>query len=50
VQVAGGAFPRFARNMGTGEPFGAATTMRRCRFEIFADADRPSRVILPVLP
>jgi uncharacterized protein len=50
VQVSGGAFPRFARNLGTGEPFGAATSGRRCRFEIFHDAERPSRVVLPVLP
>ncbi|GAA1875632.1 CocE/NonD family hydrolase [Pseudonocardia ailaonensis] len=34
VQVAGGAFPRYARNVGTGEPFGAATTGRRCRTEV----------------
>ncbi|WP_226344491.1 CocE/NonD family hydrolase [Agilicoccus flavus] len=49
VQVAGGAFPRFARNLGTDEPFGAASTGRTCRFEVFHDADHPSAVRLPVL-
>ncbi len=49
LQVSGGAFPRFARNHGSGEPFGAAVTMHRCRFEIFADAQHPGRVVLPVL-
>jgi uncharacterized protein len=50
VQVSGGAFPRYARNMGTGEPFGTATEGRPCRFEIFHDADHRSQIILPALP
>ena len=49
VQVAGGAFPRFARNLGTGEPLGTATTGRPCRFEVFHDAAHPSQLVLPVL-
>ncbi len=49
VQVSGGAFPRYARNHGTGEPFGAAITTRRCRFEIFADAEHRACVVLPLL-
>jgi uncharacterized protein len=50
VQVSGGAFPRYARNFGTGEPFGAATTARRCRFEIHAGSRHASYVRLPLLP
>jgi hypothetical protein len=50
VQVSGGAFPRFARNLGTAEPFGAATRAVRCRFEIYHDAQHPARVLLPFLP
>jgi hypothetical protein len=50
VQVAGGAFPRFARNLGTGEPFATAVRGRPCRFEVLHDAARPSRLELPVLP
>ena len=49
VQVAGGAFPRYARNSGTDEPFATATTGLPCRVEVFHDAVRPSHVVLPVL-
>jgi uncharacterized protein len=49
VQVSGGAFPRFARNPGTGEPLGTATTLRTNRFEVLHDAAHPSCVVLPVL-
>ena len=48
LQVGGGAFPRYARNFGTGEAFGAATSGQRCRFDIFADAQHPSSIVLPV--
>jgi uncharacterized protein len=50
VQVSGGAFPRFARNFGTAQPFAAATRAVRCRFEIYHDARHPACVLLPVLP
>jgi putative CocE/NonD family hydrolase len=49
LQISGGAFPRFARNFGTGEPFGAATRARRCRFDIYCDSEHPGSVSLPVL-
>ncbi len=49
VQVSGGAFPRFARNFGTAEPFGTARRAVRCRFEIFHDSQHPACVLLPVL-
>ncbi|MEI2778295.1 MAG: CocE/NonD family hydrolase [Tetrasphaera sp.] len=48
VQVAGGAFPRYARNLGTGEPLGTGLTMRRCDFQIFHDDAHPSRIELSV--
>lgn len=50
VQISGGAFPRFARNFGTGEPFGTATRAMRCSFGIYCDARHRSCVMLPVLP
>jgi putative CocE/NonD family hydrolase len=50
VQVCGGSFPRYARNFGTGVPFGVASAGKRCRFEIFADAQHPSAVVLPFCP
>jgi len=49
LQIAGGAFPRFARNLGTGEPFATVTTGRVCRFEVFHDAAHPSQLELPIL-
>ena len=49
VQVSGGAFPRFARNFGTAEPFGSATRALRCRFEIHHDSRHTAHVLLPVL-
>jgi putative CocE/NonD family hydrolase len=49
LQVSGGAFPRYARNHGTGEPVGASVVLERCRFEVFADARHPSAVVLPLL-
>lgn len=50
VQIAGGSFPRFARNLGTGEPLGSATVTRSCGFEVFHDTDHPSFVELQVMP
>jgi predicted acyl esterase len=49
LQVSGGAHPRFARNLGTGEPFATVTTGRVCRFEVFHDAAHPSQLELPIL-
>lgn len=49
VQVAGGAFPRYPRNHGFGEPAATATAMRPTTFRVHHDGDHPSRVILPVL-
>jgi putative CocE/NonD family hydrolase len=48
VQVTGGAFPRFGRNHGTGEPTADAVTTKPCHFEVFHDAAHPSRISLPV--
>jgi putative CocE/NonD family hydrolase len=48
--ISGGAFPRFARNLGTAEPFGSATRSLQCTFEIYYDAQHPACVLLPLLP
>jgi hypothetical protein len=50
VQVSSGAFPRFARNPGTGEPHATATTLRVADQQVHHDPDHPSAVILPVSP
>lgn len=49
VMVAGGAFPRFPRNSGTGEPFATvAEPGLSNRFELFHDDRHRSSVTLPV--
>ncbi|MEU6038023.1 CocE/NonD family hydrolase [Actinomadura sp. NPDC047616] len=50
VQVCSGAYPRVARNPGTGEPIGTATRMLPAHQEIFHDPDHPSAIVLPELP
>ncbi|HEX2312782.1 MAG TPA: CocE/NonD family hydrolase [Thermomonospora sp.] len=49
VQVCSGAYPRVARNSGTGEPLGAETAWLAARQEVFHEPGRPSAVILPVV-
>ncbi|MEU1548339.1 CocE/NonD family hydrolase [Nocardia sp. NPDC005745] len=48
VQVSSGAFPRFARNSGTGEPHTTATTLLAADQDVYHDPDHPSAIILPV--
>jgi putative CocE/NonD family hydrolase len=48
VQVSSGAFPRFARNTGTGEPLASATTLLSADQAVHHDPEHPSAVILPV--
>ena len=48
IQVSSGAFPRYARNPGTGEPRATAVTLRPADQEVYHDAGRPSAIILPV--
>jgi uncharacterized protein len=48
VQVSSGAFPRYARNPGTGEPRATVITLRAADQAVHHDPDHPSAVILPV--
>jgi putative CocE/NonD family hydrolase len=48
VQVSSGAFPRYNRNPGTGEPRATATTLRAADQQVFHDPQHPSAVILPI--
>ena len=50
LQVAAGAHPLFARNLGGGEPLGSGTRLVAVNQEIFRDADHPSAIELPVSP
>jgi uncharacterized protein len=47
VQVSSGAFPRYARNPGTGEPIATATTLKAADQAVYHDPAHPSAVILP---
>ncbi|MFJ9374631.1 hypothetical protein [Streptomyces sp. NPDC101455] len=46
--MSSGAFPRYNRNPGTGEPRATATTLRTADQEVFHDPGHPSAVLLPV--
>jgi putative CocE/NonD family hydrolase len=48
VQISSGAFPRYARNPGTGEPHTTATTLRAADQEIHHTPAHASAIILPV--
>lgn len=49
VQVTSSNFPRWDRNLNTGEAPQTATAMKTARQTIFHDSARPSRIILPVV-
>lgn len=48
VHVTGGAHPRYARDLGNGEPIASATRMRAVEQEVLHDPEHPSALILPV--
>ncbi|MET9461279.1 CocE/NonD family hydrolase [Streptomyces canus] len=50
VQITSSNFPRWDRNLNTGEPEETATTGRVAHQQVFHDPARPSRIVLPVVP
>ncbi|MEO6086240.1 MAG: CocE/NonD family hydrolase [Umezawaea sp.] len=48
VQVSSGAFPRYNRNLGTGEPRATARILRAADQQVFHDPQHPSAILLPV--
>lgn len=50
LEVTSSCFPRFARNLNTGEPAATGTRMQTARQTIHHSAAHPSRLILPVVP
>jgi putative CocE/NonD family hydrolase len=48
VQVSSGAFPRYARNPGTGEPLATATALRAADQTVHIGPDQLSAIVLPV--
>jgi putative CocE/NonD family hydrolase len=49
VEVTSSCFPRFARNLNTGEPVASGTRMQTARQTVWHSTARPSRVMLPVV-
>jgi uncharacterized protein len=47
VQISSSAFPRWSRNLGTDEPLGTGTTMKKARQSIYHGPDHPSGLLLP---
>ena len=50
LYVSSSNFPRFNRNLNTGEPTAGATRMLKAQQSVYHDADHPSALILPVIP
>ena len=50
LHVTSSSFPRFDRNLNTGEPFGSGSEPVIARQQVWHDEDRRSAVLLPVLP
>ena len=50
VQIASSAFPKFDRNLNTGEPLGQTREFVSAEQRIYHDAGHPSAVLLPVIP
>ncbi|GAC1655546.1 MAG: CocE/NonD family hydrolase [Candidatus Dormibacteraceae bacterium] len=50
LQVTSSNFPRWDRNLNTGEPTGEGTDMAVAHQAILHDAEHPSRVVVPLVP
>ena len=50
VEVSSSNFPQFDRNPNTGNPFGLDAELKIANQAIYHDADRPSHIILPIVP
>ena len=49
LQVSGGAFPRYARNLGTAEDPITSTQTAPVSYRVFHGGPRPSAITMPVL-
>ncbi len=50
LYVASSNFPRYDRNLNTGEPFGLGQRVEAVQQRVFHDSAFPSRLVLPVIP
>jgi putative CocE/NonD family hydrolase len=48
LQISSGAHPRFARNLGSGEPLATAVTMKVAHQQVYHDPSHLSSLILPI--
>ncbi|MDA0232683.1 MAG: CocE/NonD family hydrolase, partial [Chloroflexi bacterium] len=50
VEVSSSNFPRYNRNLNTGNPIATDTDIRVAHQTVFHDAGHPSHLLLPVIP
>ena len=50
VEISSSNFPRFARNLNTGNPFGMSNEIAVATQTIYHSTDHPSHITLPVIP
>ena len=50
VEISSSNFPRFDRNPNTGSPFGSDKKLRKAKQTVYHDGERPSHILLPVIP
>jgi putative CocE/NonD family hydrolase len=50
LAISSSAFPKYDRNLNTGEPLGQTATMVVAEQRIYHDAEHRSAVILPIIP
>jgi len=50
IEIASSAFPKFDRNLNTGEPLGKNVKMQTAEQKVYHDRKRPSFVLLPIVP
>jgi putative CocE/NonD family hydrolase len=50
VEVTSSNFPRWARNLNTGEPANTSTRLQLAHQTVWHSAARPSKILLPILP
>jgi hypothetical protein len=50
LEISSSNFPRYARNQNTGLPLGTSALVKKAHQTVYHDAQRPSCLILPVIP
>ena len=50
IDISSSNFPRFDVNPNTGEPMGRHTHVQTAENSVFVDQQRPSHIVLPVIP